>query len=71
MKKQITLKEAIASLYNSELKYDLGRTETIDLKTATMKQKFDFWHNNKRVEHYNAISIKNGNVYCYNVVKHL
>ena len=71
MKKQITLKEAIASLYNSELKYDLCRTETIDLKTATPKQKYDFWNDGKRLENYNAISIKNGNVYCYNVVKHL
>ena len=71
MKKQITLKEAIASLYNSELKYDLGGTETIDLSTATPKQKYDLWSSNKRLEHYHAISVKNGNVYCYNAVKYL
>ena len=71
MKKQITLNEAIASLSKSCLKYDLGRTETIDLKTATPKQKYDFWSMGNIVECYNAISIKNGNVYCYHVVKHL
>lgn len=71
MKKKISLKEVITSLLNSDLKYDLGHTHQIDLKTATPKQKYDFWNNNKKIEHYSAISIKNGNLYCYYVFSHL